>query len=146
MWLWLNLILDIVIVFYSIGGGLQTLGDYGWGPEEPLWSNRIIRVISGFAIIFGWVTLSVRSLVFFRMKNNTFCSLRLIHFALFLVRCFLSFSYRPWRGYRNWRFPAGRLSVEFKVQFIRQAEEPDSFNATPPTTRNLEDEAVDDRV
>lgn len=53
MWLWLNLLLDIIIVVYAIGIGLQTIADYGWGSKEPLWFNNLICVLSGLAIILG---------------------------------------------------------------------------------------------
>jgi hypothetical protein len=50
---------------------------------------------------------------------------------MFLVRCFLSFSYRPWREYRNWTLPPGRFSIEFKVQLIRPS---DNAEASPDAT------------
>lgn len=72
--------------------------------------------------------------------------LRLIHLALFLVRCFLSFSYRPWRGYRNWSFPSGRLSVEFKVKFIRQAENTEASLGETADGQAIQREAELERV
>jgi hypothetical protein len=73
----------------------------------------------------------ILSLLFFLIHINNHWTSRLIHLALFLVRCFLSFSYRPWREYRNWTLPRGRFSIEFKVQFIRQS---DNAEASPDAT------------
>ncbi|KAJ5176752.1 uncharacterized protein N7482_002629 [Penicillium canariense] len=113
IWLWLNLILDLAIAVLSIGIGLSNLGLDGsaWDADIPLWFIRIAQVVSGLAVVFG-----------------------LIHLALFLVRCFLSFSYRPWREYRNWTFPRGRFSIEFKVQFMRQS---DNAEASPDATASV---------
>ncbi|KAJ5118115.1 hypothetical protein N7526_011138 [Penicillium atrosanguineum] len=110
IWLWLNLILDLAIAVFSISNGLSMLGlgGSGWDADVPLWFIRIAQVVSWLAVVFG-----------------------LIHIALFFVRCFLSFSYRPWREYRNWTLPRGRLSIEFKVQFIRQS---DNAEASPDAT------------
>ncbi|KAJ6150550.1 hypothetical protein N7471_001749 [Penicillium samsonianum] len=107
IWLWLNLILDLAIAVFSIGNSLLELDldGSGWDADVPLWLIHIAQVLSWLAVVFG-----------------------LIHLALFLVRCFLSFSYRPWREYRNWTLPRGRFTIEFKVQFIRQT---DNAEASP---------------
>jgi hypothetical protein len=123
VWLWLNLILDLAITVFSIGNGISMLGLNGsrWDAEIPLWFIRIAQVVSGLAVVFGSVIPNICSLHFPLIHIHTHRASRLIHLALFLVRCFLSFSYRPWREYRNWTFPRGRFSIEFKVQFIRQS-------------------------
>ncbi|KAJ5770665.1 uncharacterized protein N7511_002716 [Penicillium nucicola] len=111
IWLWLNLVLDLAIVFYSFGFGMlgSGIGDLGsWGADILIWFIRITQVVCWLVVVFG-----------------------LIHLALFFVRCFLSFSYRPWREYRNWTLPRGRLSIEFKVQFLRQS---DNSEASPDAT------------
>lgn len=142
MWLWLNLILDLAIAFYSIGTGSQGLGNYGWGSSDPLWFIRINWVISLLAVIIGSVTLGNLPLLLFWMQINPRFTPRLIHLTLFLVRCFLSFSYPPWRGYRNWKFPTGRLSVEFKVEFTRQAEDPEALLDATASGTGIQAEAV----
>jgi hypothetical protein len=131
IWLWLNLILDLAIAVFSIGNGLSKLGLDGseWDVGVPLWFIRIAQVVFLLAVIFGSVIPT--SLLFFLIHINTHWKSRLIHLALFLVRCFLSFSYRPWREYRNWTLPRGRFSIEFKVQFIRQS---DNAEASPDAT------------
>lgn len=133
IWLWLNLILDLAIAVFSIGNGLVELDldGSGWDAVVPLWFVRIAQVLSWLAVVFGSVIPKITSLLFFLIHINTHWASRLIHMALFLVRCFLSFSYRPWREYRNWTLPRGRFSVEFKVQFIRQS---DNAEASPDAT------------
>ena len=133
IWLWLNLILDLAIAFYSIGFGLSNLSldGSGWDAHVPLWFIRIAQVVSWLAVLFGSVIPKISFLLFFLIHINTHWTSRLIHLALFLVRCFLSFSYRPWREYRNWTLPRGRFSIEFKVQFIRQS---DNAEASPDAT------------
>ncbi|KAJ5851868.1 uncharacterized protein N7529_011253 [Penicillium soppii] len=110
IWLWLNLILDLAIAICSIDFAVSMLNpdNLRWDADIPLWLVCIAQVIFCLAVVFG-----------------------LIHWALFLVRCFLSFSYRPWREYRNWTLPRGRFSIEFKVQFIRHS---DNVEASPDTT------------
>ncbi|KAJ6115279.1 hypothetical protein N7486_001057 [Penicillium sp. IBT 16267x] len=110
IWLWLNMILDLDIAVLSIGNGLSKLGHDGsrWDADVPPWFICIAQVVFWLAVVFG-----------------------LIHLALFLVRCFLSFSYRPWREYRNWTLPRERFSIKFKMQFIRQS---DNDEASPDAT------------
>jgi hypothetical protein len=125
MWLWLNMILDLAITVYSIGSGLPRLGldGSGWDADIPLWFIHFAQVVFWLAVVFGSVIPRIYPLLFFfSIHIDTHWISRLIHLALFLVRCFLSFSYRPWRGYRNWALPRGRFSIEFKVQFIRQSD------------------------
>lgn len=136
IWLWLNLILDLAIAVFSIGNGLSMLGLDGskWDADVPLWFIRIAQVVAWLAVVFGSVISKVSSLLFFLIHINAHWTSRLIHVALFLVRCFLSFSYRPWREYRNWTLPRGRFSIEFKVQFIRQS---DNAEASPDGTATV---------
>ncbi|KGO46239.1 hypothetical protein PEX2_067300 [Penicillium expansum] len=104
IWLWLNLILDLAIAVFSIGSGVSQLGldGSGWDSDVPLWFIRTAQVLSWLAVVFA-----------------------LIHLALFLVRCFLSFSYRPWREYRKWTLPRWRFNIEFKVKVIRLSDNAD---------------------
>lgn len=42
------------------------------------------------------------------------------HLVLFFLRCALAFRMRFWRGFQRWRLPAGQLTIEFTVKFLRQ--------------------------
>ncbi|KAJ6085105.1 hypothetical protein N7499_004734 [Penicillium canescens] len=125
IWLWLNLILDLAIAVFSIGNSLSMLGldGPGWDADVPLWFIRIAQIVSWLAVVFG-----------------------LIHLALFLVRCFLSFSYRPWREYRNWTLPRGRFSIEFKVQFIRQSDNAEASADATTSGTGIQAEVAAQRV
>jgi hypothetical protein len=144
----LNLILDLAIAVFSIGNGLSELGLAGsrWDADVPLWFIRIAQVVSWLAVVFGSVIPEISSLLFFLIYINTHWTSRLIHLALFLVRCFLSFSYRPWREYRNWTLPRGRFSIEFKVQFIGQSDNPEVSPDATASGTGIQAEVAAQRV
>lgn len=51
---------------------------------------------------------------------------RFIFLALFLIRCVLMYNLRPWSAIQRtngrWSVPAGVLTFEFSIKFLRQEE------------------------
>ncbi|PLB48526.1 hypothetical protein P170DRAFT_438110 [Aspergillus steynii IBT 23096] len=112
LWLWLNLIFDFIIALYSIvycGQGIVL----NWAETcDPSSENcRFTRRIEAFA----YITLGFG------------LALGITHLVLFFLRCALAFRMRFWRGFQHWRLPAGQLTVEFTIKFLRQ--EPQSGEA-----------------
>ncbi|KAJ5931512.1 hypothetical protein N7516_006001 [Penicillium verrucosum] len=80
------------------------------------------------------------------MHINTRWAPRLIHVVLFVVRCFLSLVTDPGGDIAIGHPPPGRLSVESKVQFIRQAEDPETSLDTTASGTGIQAEVVAQRV
>ncbi|KAL4741172.1 hypothetical protein BDV11DRAFT_78260 [Aspergillus similis] len=110
LWLWLNLLIDAAITFYSlvlVPGALTLNFDQSpnsWLPDRGAAATaRAVIVLLGIGLITGLFV-------------------GLAHLVLFPLRCFASIQRGPSQSPRTWKIPGGEFRVEFSVRFLRQEE------------------------
>ncbi|KAL4803855.1 hypothetical protein BDV18DRAFT_40055 [Aspergillus unguis] len=138
LWLIINLIVDGVIICYTVALGPEALArdldqdPNSWLPDKgAAYTAKTVVVVLAIGIIagllVGFVSLSLshRILAFFAC----FCFdgkwavlmlvYRLIHLVLLPLRCYVAFVSGSWR---TWTVPTGEFKIEFSVKFLRQQE------------------------
>ncbi|KAL5048711.1 hypothetical protein BDW71DRAFT_205404 [Aspergillus fruticulosus] len=110
IWLWLNLLIDAVIAFFTfmlVPGALAL--NFNQSPDSWLPDRRAVATAWAVIVLLGIGLIA-----------GLFVGLA--HLVLFPVRCFASFrseqSQSPWA----WRIPGGEFSVEFSVKFLWQED------------------------
>ncbi|KAL2830553.1 hypothetical protein BDW59DRAFT_18469 [Aspergillus cavernicola] len=108
LWTWVNLIIDAVIVIYTINLAPEAIAlnfdqsPDSWLPDEKAASvARAVVVLLGIGLISGLIG-------------------GLVHLILFPLRCYASFKSGSWRNPQAWRIPSGEFKIEFSVKFLRQ--------------------------
>ncbi|KAL4921435.1 hypothetical protein BDW62DRAFT_174680 [Aspergillus aurantiobrunneus] len=115
--LWVNLIIDAVIVCYTVTLAPEALAlNFDQSPSSWLPDNRAadtaraVIVLLGIGLIAGLIAGSV-------------------HLILFPIRCYASFVSGSWQSPHVWSIPSGEFRIEFSIKFLRKEDGRDSRGA-----------------
>ncbi|KAL6235815.1 hypothetical protein BDW75DRAFT_128157 [Aspergillus navahoensis] len=110
LWLWLNLLIDAVIAFFTfvLVPGALTL-NFDESPDSWL-PNRRAATTAGTVIVLLGIGLIAGLIA------------GLAHLVLFSMRCFALFRSEPSQSPWAWRIPGGEFRVDFSIKFLRQED------------------------
>ncbi|KLJ06121.1 hypothetical protein EMPG_10458 [Blastomyces silverae] len=121
----LNLVIDVIVVFYSFGCTIPGLiENYSWCEWDCDGSNtRVIQIVAGIGLSFG-------------------LGLGITHLVLFLMRCTLAIRWLIERR-RNgstpsFRIPTGQFTVEITFKLLRH----DNADVLESTNRETRGESI----
>ncbi|KAL4923916.1 uncharacterized protein BDV17DRAFT_295920 [Aspergillus undulatus] len=107
LWLWVNLIIDAVIVIYTVTLAPEALAlNFDQSPTSWLPDRRAATTAQSVIVLLG-------------VGLGAGLGVGLTHFVLFPLRCYAAFVEGSWD---TWRVPGGEFKVEFSIKFLRQEE------------------------